>query len=208
MAGGGGKDANYWPGFVDALTNVVIAMIFVIVVLAISLSFSAQLLAKRMAAKVAQLEQDAASRATAVKPADGDAGDAPPARLPTRTVIEVRGNEASAKAASGSVRAADNFLMLEFAPDALTLDAPAAEKLATSLSAVKERLAGGGKVQVLARGPSMEISDNQRSAFLRVMAVRNLLIEQGIAADRIEPRIDTDTKAKSATVSIAIEGGR
>ena len=25
----GGKTANYWPGFVDALTNVVIAMVFV-----------------------------------------------------------------------------------------------------------------------------------------------------------------------------------
>jgi hypothetical protein len=113
MAGGGGKDSNYWPGFVDALTNVVIAMVFVIVVLAISLSFSAQLLAKRMAAKVASLEQDVVSRASAVKPDNGDAGsDQPSARLPTRTVIEVRGNEASVKAVSGSVRAADSFLIL------------------------------------------------------------------------------------------------
>jgi hypothetical protein len=208
MAGGGGKDANYWPGFVDALTNVVIAMIFVIVVLAISLSFSAQLLAKRMAAKVAQLEQEGAARAAAVKPTEGEASDAPPARLPTRTVIEVRGNEASAKPTSGSVRAADNYLMLEFAPGALTLDAPAAEKLASSLSAVKEKLAAGGRVQVLARGPSMEISENQRSAFLRIMAVRNVLIEQGVAAERIEPRIDTETRANSATVSISIEGER
>ena len=53
----GGKTANYWPGFVDALTNVVIAMVFVIVVLAIALSFSAQLLAKRMAARITVLEQ-------------------------------------------------------------------------------------------------------------------------------------------------------
>jgi len=208
MAGGGGKDSNYWPGFVDALTNVVIAMVFVIVVLAISLSFSAQLLAKRMAAKVASLEQDVASRASAVKPDDNARVDQPPAGLPTRTVIEVRGNETSVKAASGSVRAADSFLILEFAPGALTLDPSAAEKLASSLSAVKEKLAGGGKVQVLARGPLMEISDNQRSAFLRIMAVRNVLIDQGIASERIEPRIDTDTKASSATVSISIEGGR
>jgi hypothetical protein len=209
MAGGGGKDSNYWPGFVDALTNVVIAMVFVIVVLAISLSFSAQLLAKRMAAKVASLEQDVVSRASAVKPDNGDAGsDQPSARLPTRTVIEVRGNEASVKAVSGSVRAADSFLILEFAPGALTIDSTASDKLASSLSAVKEKLASGGKVQVLARGPSMEISDNQRSAFLRIMAVRNVLIDQGIASERIEPRIDTDTKASSVTVSISVEGGR
>jgi len=210
MAGGGGKDSNYWPGFVDALTNVVIAMVFVIVVLAISLSFSAQLLAKRMAAKVASLEQEAVSRASAVEPASNGAciDQPPPAELHSRNVIEVRGNEAAVKAASGSVRAADSFLVLEFAPGALTLDAPAAEKLASSLSAVKEKLAGGGKVQVLARGPLMEISDNQRSAFLRIMAVRNVLIDQGIASERIEPRIDTDTKASSATVSIEIEGGR
>ena len=34
MAGGGKSGGDsYWPGFVDALTNVVIAMIFVVVVL-------------------------------------------------------------------------------------------------------------------------------------------------------------------------------
>ena len=32
MAGGGSGGNSYWPGFVDALTNVVIAMIFVVVV--------------------------------------------------------------------------------------------------------------------------------------------------------------------------------
>jgi hypothetical protein len=40
------------------------------------------------------------------------------------------------------------------------------------------------------------------------MAVRNVLIDQGIASERIEPRIDTDTKASSVTVSISVEGGR
>ena len=38
MAGGSStREQNYWPGFVDALTNVVLVMVFVIVVFAISM---------------------------------------------------------------------------------------------------------------------------------------------------------------------------
>ncbi len=42
-----GKNTNYWPGFVDALGNTIIAMVFVVIVLAVSLSMYAKLLAQR-----------------------------------------------------------------------------------------------------------------------------------------------------------------
>lgn len=37
MAGGSGKDMNYWPGFVDVLTNLVMVLIFLIVVFTVAL---------------------------------------------------------------------------------------------------------------------------------------------------------------------------
>lgn len=67
MAGGGkSSGGDYWPGFVDALTNVVIAMVFVIVVLAIAMSYSAQKAAKKMAAKIIEQQEQAGLAKVAV----------------------------------------------------------------------------------------------------------------------------------------------
>jgi type II secretory pathway pseudopilin PulG len=56
MAGGSSREQNYWPGFVDALTNVVLVMVFVIVVFAISI-FGAMVKLSH-----AQLERNVAER--------------------------------------------------------------------------------------------------------------------------------------------------
>ncbi len=55
----GGKEANYWPGFVDALSNVVVTMVFVMVVFVIALLYFSQNKAKEMiaAAKREMTEQ-------------------------------------------------------------------------------------------------------------------------------------------------------
>jgi hypothetical protein len=215
----GGKTANYWPGFVDALTNVVIAMVFVIVVLAIALSFSAQLLAKRMAARITQLEQQ--GRATMVAPASNApevlakqfAPDKTPltdARVNGRVQIDVQGNEQKNSAAGGQVQANERYLALEFAPGALTLDAAAASKLVQALAPVKKQLEASVRestVALVASGPDMELSENQRAGYIRAMAVRNELLDYGIAASRIRTRFDIKTRSPKPTISIRIEEG-
>ncbi|MEZ5651528.1 MAG: hypothetical protein R3E87_13410 [Burkholderiaceae bacterium] len=50
---GGGKEANYWPGFVDALSNVVVVMVFVLVVFTIGLIHFSQNKAKEIVAQAA-----------------------------------------------------------------------------------------------------------------------------------------------------------
>ena len=42
----GGKEQNFWPGFVDALSNVVLVMIFVVVVFVVTLFYYSQKLAE------------------------------------------------------------------------------------------------------------------------------------------------------------------
>lgn len=220
MASSSGKDANYWPGFVDALTNVVIAMVFVIVVLAMALSVSAQMMAKRMASKLAELEsanaalsaRAASSASAALSAAADDLGprttSRTEARLSRTTVIGVRGNESAASAPGGLSDPTQSHLVLEYASQALTLDAAAADHLATALGGVKESLAKAGataKVVVVARGPNMQLSDNQRSAYLRLMAVRNAMLAQGLGPEQIVLRIDTTTPSHKATVSVAVQ---
>lgn len=218
----GGAKNDYWPGFVDALTNVVIAMVFVIVVLAIALSFSAQLLAKRMAAKIAEQEAALGKARAALqgKPAEQERelaaspADAPriESQAPVRQRIAVSGNEAAMKASAAvaTLRPAETFLQLDYAPGALTLDAEAAKQFAAALPPLRQRLADvpGSRLAVVAIGPEMQLSENQRSAFIRAMAVRNLLLEQGVAGDRIATRIDTQQNPAAPAVAVRVEEPR
>ena len=210
MSGGG----DYWPGFVDALTNVVIAMVFVIVVLAIALSFSAQMLAKRMAAKIAeqQAELGKARQVVVAPQAQVERPSVSPplvdSQTPQRTRIPVAGNEAAppASAAAARVKPAERYLQLDFAPGALTLDEKAAKALGEALAPLKARLAESPKtrLEVVALGPEIHLSENQRAAFIRAMAVRNELLNQGIASERISTRIDTKGNAVAPTVAIRL----
>jgi hypothetical protein len=223
----GGAKGDYWPGFVDALTNVVIAMVFVIVVLAVSLSFAMQLLSKRMATKVAEqvaanqqlmknqcnnLDKSAVSNSAqgqgAVQNADLPAVEA---LVQSRQRIAVRGNELefSASGARSEVKAASQYLQLEFSPNAVNLDSDAQSRLVQALEPFKQALmaAPSSRMQLVASGPELQISDNQRSAYIRSMAVRNLLIAQGIPPERISMRIETKKSASIASVSLRVEGG-
>lgn len=217
MSGGGkGGGGDYWPGFVDALTNVVIAMVFVIVVLAIALSFSAQLLAKRMAAKIAEQQAELGKARAALEgkialvERQPSAGPPIDALTAVRHRIAVAGNEAAlaASAASSRVKAAERFLQLDFAAGALTLDKAAADELAKAIAPLQTRLADAppnARLAIVGAGPEMHLSESQRAAFIRVMAVRNQLLAQGVKAERISTRIETKTVSPNPIVSVRIE---
>ena len=219
MSGGSGS-GEYWPGFVDALTNVVIAMVFVIVVLAIALSFAMQMVASRMAGKVAELEQAksalmaaAASAATgppAVAAAAAAVSTDTPLAAPAdnRIRIAVAGNERQMPARPAQVKPADRSLVLEYELGALTLDEVAQKGLIQALGPVKSALqtgSAGTRIALVATGPAMELSDNQRAAFVRVMAVRNQLLDQGVGADRIVTRIDANGPGDKPRVALTLE---
>jgi hypothetical protein len=51
----------------------------------------------------------------------------------------------------------------------------------------------------------MELSDNQRAAFLRLMAVRNQLLEQGVPAARIATRLDPQGPGDMPRVVVTLE---
>lgn len=220
MSGGGSGSGEYWPGFVDALTNVVIAMVFVIVVLAIALSFAMQMVASRMAGKVAELENaKAALVAAAASAATGPpiVAPAPSADTPLaapadgRVRIAVAGNERAMPARPAQVRAADRSLVLEYELGALTLDEAAQKSLVQALGPVKAALQSASastRLALVATGPAMELSDNQRAAFVRVMAVRNQLLDQGVAADRIVTRLDPAGPGDKPRVALTLEEAR
>lgn len=215
----GGKTANYWPGFVDALTNVVIAMVFVIVVLAMALSFAAQLMSKRLAQQYMG-KQRAAQAASA--PADKrrplptklelDTSQTSPQAQETSKardriepkVIKVDAHESAESSSGGRVQTINNVVRLDYADTALTLDFNATEALRSAMAAQKARTIDA-QIIIVARGRDMELSDNQRAAYLRVLAVRNELIDDGFKTDRIIVRIDTEHNDPHPSVTISFQ---
>lgn len=216
MSSGGGGTSEYWPGFVDALTNVVIAMVFVIVVLAIALSFAMQMVASRMAGKLAELQAanvqlQASQKNPPVEPgpARAPSTDTPlPAPAEARVRIAVAGNERTTQARPATVNPAARSLVLEYEQGALTLDEVAQKNLVQALGPVKvalEAAPAGTRVALVATGPAMELSDNQRAAFMRLMAVRNQLLEQGVPAARIATRLDPQGPGDMPRVAVTME---
>ncbi|WP_293778287.1 hypothetical protein [uncultured Oxalicibacterium sp.] len=53
----GGKEQNFWPGFVDALSNVVLVMIFVVVVFVVTLFYYSQKLTQFRAVKFIERQE-------------------------------------------------------------------------------------------------------------------------------------------------------
>jgi hypothetical protein len=227
MAGGGKSGGDsYWPGFVDALTNVVIAMIFVVVVLAISLSFAAQMMGKKLAEKIVQEEKAkaalSAASAPVVTPVAQDsrverpsAAATPSAeplptlaasRLPGVTRIPVLPPPKPASAAQVQIQPQPQVdrLQLDYDRQALELDDGAKAALLKALQPLGSSVAQR-QVTLVATGPDPSLSDNQRAAYVRLLAVRNVLLEQGFDAARVAVRIDTATATPAPRVYITIE---
>ncbi len=246
MSSSGKGDANsYWPGFVDALTNVVIAMIFVVVVLAISLSFAARLMGVKLAEQYIKEHKEKAATAApsqAIEPtpaaaagggatagsaagAGAEAGSGagtgaavataakatlaptpeppPDAGVQVMERIAVAGNEKQPTTARPTtVRKQDQVLQLDYAPGALTLDSAAVDQFKQVLSTLQGQVEGR-RVQIVASGPDMAFSDNQRAAYVRVMAVRNLLIEAGFAPERIGMELDVQRQTSTTSVNLS-----
>jgi hypothetical protein len=216
LSGGSASSSEYWPGFVDALTNVVIAMVFVIVVLAISLSFAMQMIVQKASQRVANLEQQRAAAVNALALAQSAAQQTPAERDPPATSrrssgtdIQVVGGATGAAPGPIDLSAVHDDIKLNYAAGAATLDAAADAKLQVAVGGLQRSLAQAGanaKVQIVAQGPHMDYSDNQRAAYIRVITVRNVLLAKGIRPDQIEMQVDRKTLAPQDSVTVRITG--
>jgi hypothetical protein len=207
---GSSEGEGFWPGFVDALGNIVIALIFVVLVLAIAMSFSAQIYSKKLAEQMLQEKLAAmavAAKASGASPGGGAAPSMPPSDSVTRTLIAVARPPADKASAAPTSMTASNGIELQFDSLAVTLDDVATQALK---SALRKEIASGApvsSVQIVALGPQMQLSEQQRAAYLRLMSVRNEVLESGVSPDKIQVRIDTKQPAEKPTVLLTFSRG-
>jgi hypothetical protein len=164
----GGKETNYWPGFVDALANVVVTMVFVLVVFVIALLYFAQNKAKEATATaVAQAEAKAAQAdAKAAGAAAGpQAGGATPAQAAAAAAATASGatpkQAAAAAAAAGATpeqakaAAAASAAAVAMATGATPAQAAAAATAAGATPAQAAGVAAGAAMAAAAADAAM-----------------------------------------------------
>jgi outer membrane protein OmpA-like peptidoglycan-associated protein len=77
----GGREQNFWPGFVDALSNVVLVMIFVVVVFVVTLFYYSQKLAEYKAHQYVEKRESEQAKHPATAGARDQANSDPVQRL-------------------------------------------------------------------------------------------------------------------------------
>jgi outer membrane protein OmpA-like peptidoglycan-associated protein len=235
MAGGGtGKETNYWPGFVDALANVVVTMIFVIVVFTIALLYFSQNKVKEALAaaqkvavqtppvpnptpapvvaelqkKIADLQKENDTLKRQIQVTAGGAAS-PQGGAVARSEIKVAESAPlpTPAPAQARIQGSQSALQIVFPTGAIELDAAALGRLEAAFAGIAEqaRTSGVELVGIAEVGP---YSEGRRLSYYRNLALRNWLIEKGIPAGRIRMRIaDVDTGKSEGVVQLSTAKG-
>lgn len=184
----GGREQNYWPGFVDALSNVVLTLVFVLVVFVFALSMSANKVEKRMQ-EVLKAEAEFKAKNESKNMAAVEAGSGESEQTAVQSAdksVEIVAEEKQAM-----VRTNRGALTIENGSDRLVVHYPLSvvemdpQTQASLESALLQTKAKAGNYKILLRSVTGKepYSVAQRLAYYRALGLRNYLIAKGIGTN-------------------------
>ncbi len=189
-----GRDQNFWPGFVDALSNLVLTLVFIMVIFVLALFY--------LSAKVSQTKIEALCPATKAELADTQQ-ELEETKLALQTALsqigqvkkqeEVKVKKAPSIQLGKITTEATNSgeaIIIRFPVGEVELDS---EALLTLDKVIVPLMASGQKIKAnYTSTPGPETySEGKRLAFFRAVAIRNYLIEKGIAKSDIDSKVLT-----------------
>lgn len=209
MAGGGsGREQNFWPGFVDALTNLVLVMVFVVVVFTVALFYFTTLIAKN---QIDTKSQTAKAEAQAIyqekvdeahksmdqmsqqikqlseenKQLQESAVSDSASNLKRPQEIDVdRVQQTEDKAHPPAfVSGKGPVISINFAPGATDLTPELFERLDAGAGSYAD--AGKWEIDLTAEPAEASYSEGRRLAYYRIVVLRNHFIEKGVRAGAI-----------------------
>jgi hypothetical protein len=204
----------FWPGYVDAVTNLVLNLLFLLTIMTVAVfMFAMELGRQNQSTGDARNEaQTASEQAKAAEPEVKVEVEAlrkqvaelkrevrvanelltPQKILPASSAVATPQKSVDQATPSGG------GLLVRYTDDAVTLTAAEADKLRAGLAPIVA--SGGARIDVVV--PS-GFSEAKRMGFYRAMAVRNLLIEMKLPAKRIEVSV-RDGKAASDASQVRV----
>ncbi len=187
----GGREQNYWPGFVDVLSNVVLTLVFVLVVFVMALSLSANKVEKKMQ-EIIQDKKNLEAKNAELKVADskicaGASKQQIDNIITPEKNVEIESTE-SAKLEDASVEAkivkSLEKVVISYPLSGVNLDEKSSIELEKTLKDMKQNL-GNRKIILHSYLGKEQYSVAQRLAYYRALYVRKFLIEKGIASSNM-----------------------
>ena len=202
MAGGGSDgEMNYWPGFVDALANLVLALVFVVVIFTLALAVISSQVTKKAAAAAVEAAQTAA-RAQAATDAQKESElqqqiqELKSMLAEKDKLLNLQAKSAIVPApipeAKPQLGASAADLTLNYDPGAFQVANDALAELDKLLKSKGSNPASKQFNMVAYMGADAP-SAEKRSAYYRMVTLRNLLIEKGVPAESITTKTMNDT---------------
>jgi hypothetical protein len=197
------ENVNYWPGFVDAIMNVLLNILFMLCIMAFGLGLVQD-----------KVRQSANATADADSPDNPNKNLPPPLTRPTEETISTfpvsqiklkatvtPSQVASVPTTSVSAKLNQpNVVSLEFTGQSPQM----VQELKAHLQTYLPQIAQPSDDIVVWAVDNEEIPNSNKLLFRRLMAVRNALFESGIPSARIEVRMLTgETSKNTATVYLA-----
>jgi hypothetical protein len=187
-----GREQNFWPGFVDALSNLVLTLVFVMVIFVLALFYLSSKVSKsKMDAlcpetktELSQVKKELEETRNALRVALAqagqvkehvDAGEKKPSLLKKEKV-------------STETSAGGSSIIIRFPMGVVELDDDAKQALDKAIAPL---FASGKQIKTSLNaipGPET-FSEGKRLSFFRAVAIRNYLISKGVAKGDIDSRV-------------------
>jgi hypothetical protein len=199
----------FWPGYVDAVTNLVLNLLFMLTIMIVAVFMFALELSRHKDQPVVDVtpptEKPLANQAEEIAALQKQIELLKQQALirsePKTNQKVVTANTPLAKPEKDlrELTSSGGGVIVNFVKDAVVLSAAEAETLRVALGSLVA--SGGARVEVLV---PTGFSEAKRIGFYRVMAVRNQLIGLGLPADKIEVQIrDGAGSAENSRVMVS-----
>lgn len=215
------REQNYWPGFVDALTNVILILVFVVVIFALSVFYFTAKLAQseigrkllvarsayqvNLEAKVSASEEKIKALNQRIAELEADRGRVlRPSQAPTgapllKNPVELRADKNTSLGGSESggvpvtIASNTNAIIVSFAPGVSEIDKKIHEAINAAVGSYME--SDRWRVELIAEATEESFSEGRRLGFYRIAVIRNYLVSKGVNPANVE------TVIKQAPVS-------
>ncbi|MBI5430675.1 MAG: hypothetical protein HY938_09510 [Nitrosomonadales bacterium] len=187
-----GREPNFWPGFVDALSNLVLTLVFVMVIFVLALFYLSSKVAQSKIealcpatkSELEQVQKDLEETRKALQAALSQAG-----QIKERVEVSEKKTPVLKKEKiSATATTAGSSITIRFPAGVVELDDEAKQALD---KAIAPMLASGQPIKTsLNAVPGPETySEGKRLSFFRAVAIRNYLISKGVDKGRIESKV-------------------